>query len=117
MSPNIVKNYFKLSKGFNKQYYSVPLVDTLLQEIKRGKIKSHEEFERNDEIMCHNPEYTNIVESFIENQNRPLPCELKDLKISAALMDHFQNQKQKDGLANVLLLTFAFLRFEILTRC
>lgn len=117
MSPNIVKSYFKLSKGFNKQYYSVPLVDTLLQEIKKGKNKSHEEFERHDEVISHHPEYTNIVQSFIENQSRTLPSELKDLKIRASLMDHFQKQKQKDGLANVLLLTFAFLHFEILTRC
>ena len=115
-NPNIIKSFFKLSKGFNKQYYSVPLVDDLMKELKRKNRVSHDELEENIDSLTSQPEYTDVVQSICNGQQVDLAFELKDLEIQSDLIENFQKQKQKDGLANVFLLAYAFICIEILYR-
>jgi len=116
LNPNVVKSYFKLSKGFNHQYYGVPLIEDLLKETKGKRNKHSKEMEETIEQMDSQPEYTCMVESLMESQLENIPKELTGLKIDAALINYFQSQPQKEGLANVLLLACAFINIEILHR-
>jgi len=102
LNPNVVKSYFKLSKGFNHQYYGVPLIEDLLKETKGKRNKHSKEMEETIEQMDSQPEYTCMVESLMESQLENIPKELTGLKIDAALINYFQSQPQKEGLANVL---------------
>ena len=112
-NPNIVKRYFKLKERFNKQFHSRPFVESLLKELKRQKGKPHE-FEGNIDLMNSCSEYSNMVESFINNQTDTLETDFNDLKINTELVENFKKHKQKDGFANVLLLAYGFLKIEIL---
>lgn len=113
--PNIIKKHFQLSKGFNKQYYSVPLVNTLVQEMKRKRSRSPNDMDENIDLMNATPENSDLVMSLVDDHT-DIRKELTNIKIPRECIEHFKERKQKDGLANVLLTACAFMQIEVLDR-
>lgn len=90
----------------------MPLVTDLMKDIKRRRSKLPIE----DDFLSMAPECRDLVQSLVENQTENVPKQLSNLEIPINLIENFQRKKQKDGLANALLLACAFLDIEILNR-
>ena len=118
--PNIIRRHFDLSKGFNKQYYSVALVNDLVsEELKRDKKVSTEGVEQNVDKMNALPGCTETVSELVHESGKKSAIfqgheKFDQLSIPEDFIELYANKQRKEGLGNAILLALTFLELEIL---
>ena len=118
--PNLVKRHFQLPKGFNKQYYAVPLVNEILEEeMKRKEKQSAEDLEANFDSINATSGGEEVVELIIASETHKLNRSfrkkelLNDLEIPEHLCELYRNKQNREGQSNALLMALTFLDLEI----